>query len=670
MELALTTAVPSASSSVVKAGVNKQTAKSVPAFLNKLYAMVNDRDTDHLIHWSDDGDSFIVTSADNFSKDVLPRYFKHSNFGSFVRQCNMYGFHKVPNLQQGVLQHDDSAELLEFSNPNFLRGQPDMLCLIKRQKGSQNASTTETSLDLPTLLTDLAAIRKHQTALSAELKDLQTTNHALWQEAIQSRERHSRQQETINKILRFLATVFGGHVVDNSSSSAARVRESQSGGRVQEVGRAGSETGRSAYSDSTSRVVMPRTRNRLLLEDVKGRQAAGSEGGENSTSLTELPDDEDDIEEIPLLRDDLSDLPTVSSSSRPSAVAARAAPRFSESDLTGSLPSPAPPSMVSLPSDVLSSFYANHYDPLASMSRSQRPPEVTSAPTNLSGVRSAGSGADPSRALVRSPPHQALQGIPSPGSLSSAPFDVLDLSSSFMQPGSDGGQLSPSYERALADSADKIKDVTSEKADIDRRTAALESAISRLMQNLPEHTRQALDDGANPYDSSAGMGSAEGDLQVNTGNSPVWADMGSGQASDEPIDIDRFLEQFVNSNSDVDPSQLGTTADYSHLFNLDDVATPSGSMRPPQVPAVPTNTANLVDAVSGSLIPNEVLSPSVSGGGTPSTTLSTPAATDAGDDEDYVEGSDKRRQTRKRKSDRATDGVDTKPKRAAAKRKR
>lgn len=45
------------------------------------------------------------------------------------------------------------------------------------------------------------------------MKELQTSNNGLWQEAIQSRERHSRQQETINKILRFLAGVFGGQVV-------------------------------------------------------------------------------------------------------------------------------------------------------------------------------------------------------------------------------------------------------------------------------------------------------------------------------------------------------------------------------------------------------------------------------------------------------------------------
>lgn len=37
----------------------------------------------------------VVPSADRFGRELLPRFFKHSNFGSFVRQLNMYGFHKV-----------------------------------------------------------------------------------------------------------------------------------------------------------------------------------------------------------------------------------------------------------------------------------------------------------------------------------------------------------------------------------------------------------------------------------------------------------------------------------------------------------------------------------------------------------------------------------------------
>ncbi|CBI33849.3 unnamed protein product, partial [Vitis vinifera] len=52
--------------------------------------MVDDPATNSIVSWSPTNNSFVVWNPPEFARDLLPKYFKHNNFSSFVRQLNTY----------------------------------------------------------------------------------------------------------------------------------------------------------------------------------------------------------------------------------------------------------------------------------------------------------------------------------------------------------------------------------------------------------------------------------------------------------------------------------------------------------------------------------------------------------------------------------------------------
>jgi HSF-type DNA-binding len=105
------------------------------AFIHKLYNMLEDRSIQHLISWSNTNESFVVSPSNEFSK-VLAQYFKHTNISSFVRQLNMYGFHKVSDVFHGGPPDSASWEF-RHGNGNFKKGDLVGLRDIKRRASRQ-----------------------------------------------------------------------------------------------------------------------------------------------------------------------------------------------------------------------------------------------------------------------------------------------------------------------------------------------------------------------------------------------------------------------------------------------------------------------------------------------------------------------------------------------------
>ncbi|KAK0553204.1 Heat shock transcription factor [Tilletia horrida] len=281
-----------------------------PAFLNKLRSMLDDKNNEDLIKWAPDGKSFFVPNHIRFGDTLLPKYFKHRNFSSFVRQLNMYGFHKVPHLQQGALDADQAAqsELWEFTNELFTRDEPELTAQVQRKKpvkpttGAGNAAgtaaglltgipgaetfagirpnqllltdapysagegqaapayagtsafdgTTAQNLHLHPLFPALQAITVAQSNINSEVSRLRSSNDDLWREAIDTRQRLKQQQDSIRQVINFLASIYGGRALANAAEEAKEMSkspDSDSSSSRADIG--GSSTYRSATPSSS-----------------------------------------------------------------------------------------------------------------------------------------------------------------------------------------------------------------------------------------------------------------------------------------------------------------------------------------------------------------------------------------------------------------------------------
>ncbi|KAF3912243.1 hypothetical protein AA313_de0201066 [Arthrobotrys entomopaga] len=167
--------------------------------------MLGDKGHSDVVRWSDSGNSFIVFDNNEFTKNVLPLHFKHSNFASFVRQLNKYDFHKVRASDEAVATGPNGQDQAwEFVHPQFRVGNDGNMEGIRRKapatrakKESEepSASTQETQSQVSTLQARMDEVLRRVDGLVEQY-------HHVLQEVTRMHHHMQRTDAILDRILR------------------------------------------------------------------------------------------------------------------------------------------------------------------------------------------------------------------------------------------------------------------------------------------------------------------------------------------------------------------------------------------------------------------------------------------------------------------------------------
>jgi hypothetical protein len=156
---------------VSRSNKKNEVAPMAPVFLRKTYELINTCDPE-VATWSVDGMTFVVKDPKRFQFEFIPKYFKHNNFSSFVRQLNFYGFHKVKSdpLQLDDADFSEESKYWKFHHENFMRGRPELLNEIRKSNRTEAAEKQE----VDALRHEIMTLNDHILSLKRDLESMKT----------------------------------------------------------------------------------------------------------------------------------------------------------------------------------------------------------------------------------------------------------------------------------------------------------------------------------------------------------------------------------------------------------------------------------------------------------------------------------------------------------------
>ena len=153
-----------------------------------------------IIQWSADGEAIVISDPIELVK-MLPYHFKARNFTSFVRQLNMYNFHKVRGYRKVHV----------FRHPFFTKDNPENLKYVKRKSVKKtniildNKEEKSKSKSLRTKM--ISKLVKSQKLLDEKVKQNQDLRLLTKNLAVELRDIKTRCDAWIHQILTLLITV-------------------------------------------------------------------------------------------------------------------------------------------------------------------------------------------------------------------------------------------------------------------------------------------------------------------------------------------------------------------------------------------------------------------------------------------------------------------------------